>query len=469
MKTTFDVAIIGSGFAGSILAWILAKHGRRVALIDAASHPRFAIGESSTPIADLVLRRLGDKHAIAELVNLSTFGSWQKHHPEISCGKKRGFSYYVHSKGQLFAESDRHEHSLLVAASASDAVADTHWYRSEVDAFLHARAIESGAIDFANQAVVNLTPDDEAFITLSGGQTIRSTYVIDASGQACVMARLLGMTDLAPTLATNTRCTFAHYRGVASWSAATDTDRFPFDSDDAAQHHLIDDGWLWMLRFNNGITSVGRTTTSPRVGPIVPDNYPTIEQMFSRAKMIAPDDGPRVSGRLQRLFQPAVSQTCWMLPTAAATIDPLHSTGIAHALAGVDRTVDLILSGADQPTVMQYAQTVTAEARFLDLLISTAYRSMHEFSRFTTAGMLYFAAAIGCEERYQQGETPSHLFNADDNAFVSAVESSCSELVVDIDPHVIADRIRLSISPWNTAGLLDPTVHNRYAYTATKR
>ncbi len=59
MKKHADVAIIGSGFSGSILAWILAKQGMRVALIDAATHPRFAIGESSTPIADMLLRRLG--------------------------------------------------------------------------------------------------------------------------------------------------------------------------------------------------------------------------------------------------------------------------------------------------------------------------------------------------------------------------------------------------------------------------
>ena len=31
----------------------------------------------------------------------------------------------------------------------------------------------------------------------------------------------------------------------------------PFDPDDAAQHHLLGDSWMWALRFNNGITSLG--------------------------------------------------------------------------------------------------------------------------------------------------------------------------------------------------------------------
>ena len=130
-----DVTIIGSGFAGSILAWILANRGLRVALVDAARHPRFAIGESSTPIADMILRRLGRQYVLPDLESLSAWGSWQASHADITCGRKRGFSYYVHSPGRPYAETAPGERSLLVAASANDDVADTHWYRAEVDAF----------------------------------------------------------------------------------------------------------------------------------------------------------------------------------------------------------------------------------------------------------------------------------------------------------------------------------------------
>ena len=99
-----DVAIIGSGFSGSILAWILASRGRSVALIDVATHPRFAIGESSTPIADLMLRRLGVRYGLESLQTMSSYGLWQRFHPEVACGRKRGFSYYVHQAGKEFTE-----------------------------------------------------------------------------------------------------------------------------------------------------------------------------------------------------------------------------------------------------------------------------------------------------------------------------------------------------------------------------
>ena len=43
----YHVAILGAGIAGSMLAAVLARNGVRVLLVDAATHPRFAVGEST--------------------------------------------------------------------------------------------------------------------------------------------------------------------------------------------------------------------------------------------------------------------------------------------------------------------------------------------------------------------------------------------------------------------------------------
>ena len=59
MKSTCEVAIVGSGFAGSLLARILSVLGYDVVLLERGRHPRFAIGESSTPLANLSLERIG--------------------------------------------------------------------------------------------------------------------------------------------------------------------------------------------------------------------------------------------------------------------------------------------------------------------------------------------------------------------------------------------------------------------------
>ena len=54
----FDVAILGSGMAGSIMAAVLAKQGVRVVLIDSDTHPRFVVGESTIPHTSLLISLL---------------------------------------------------------------------------------------------------------------------------------------------------------------------------------------------------------------------------------------------------------------------------------------------------------------------------------------------------------------------------------------------------------------------------
>ncbi len=320
MNEHHDIAIIGSGFSGSILAWILASQSRSVALIDPVSHPRFAIGESSTPIADLLLRRLGEQYGLAALQQLSTYGSWQTHHPQLACGRKRGFSYYVHDGKNEFCDTPDHQRSLLVAASASNDLADTHWYRRDVDQFLFQQAVESGAKSFAGHSVNRIQPAAVNRLTLSSGQQITADWVIDASGRAGVTASLLNGKDLLDLLATNTGSVFGHYRGVASWreilsGTGGDCDQDPFDTDDAAQHHLYPGGWLWVLRFNNGITSVG--WTSHNRSQHVPQLFPGVRPLLGKAEFIEPLGGPMVVERLQRLFQPRVTPRCLMLPSTA--------------------------------------------------------------------------------------------------------------------------------------------------------
>ena len=57
-----DVAIVGSGFTGSLAALALRRARARVVLIERGRHPRFAIGESSTPLANLLLEELADRY-----------------------------------------------------------------------------------------------------------------------------------------------------------------------------------------------------------------------------------------------------------------------------------------------------------------------------------------------------------------------------------------------------------------------
>jgi len=50
-----DLAILGSGFGGSITALVAKQMGLNPILFERGKHPRFAIGESATPQADIAI------------------------------------------------------------------------------------------------------------------------------------------------------------------------------------------------------------------------------------------------------------------------------------------------------------------------------------------------------------------------------------------------------------------------------
>ena len=70
---TYDVAILGSGMAGGMLGAVLARNGVRVLLIDAGTHPRFAVGESTIPYTSGMTRLIADRYGVPELKPLSAF------------------------------------------------------------------------------------------------------------------------------------------------------------------------------------------------------------------------------------------------------------------------------------------------------------------------------------------------------------------------------------------------------------
>src|SRR5436190_13688648 len=122
MKSDFDIAVVGSGFGGSLLAMIARRLGRSVILLERGRHPRFAIGESSSPLANLLLEQLARRYDLPRLLPLTEYGKWQRTYPDIGCGLKRGFSFYAHETGRPFVPREDRSNELLVAASPCDEV-----------------------------------------------------------------------------------------------------------------------------------------------------------------------------------------------------------------------------------------------------------------------------------------------------------------------------------------------------------
>ena len=131
---------------GSIMAMVARRLGRRVVLLERGRHPRFAIGESSSPLAGILIEQMAERYDLPRLAPLAAYGAWQRQYPQLGCGLKRGFTFFRHDAGRRFRSAPDRSNQLLVAASPCDELADTHWLRSDVDAWLMREAVALGAV-----------------------------------------------------------------------------------------------------------------------------------------------------------------------------------------------------------------------------------------------------------------------------------------------------------------------------------
>ncbi len=497
MKQRFQFGVLGSGFSGSLLAWILARRGHSVVLVDRSPHPRFAIGESSTPLADFLLEQISDRFNLPELRSLSRWGTWQRDLPQLRAGKKRGFSYYSHSRHQPFSESPQHEHSLLVAASANDDTSDTHWMRSDVDGWFCEQAVASGVHSIANFDASVCKPIADGWALIGEVDEVETSLqveqLIDATGNGNILAQALGLRSMDDRLRTQTGAMFGHFRNVGSMTTWLDNNGLstiddPFDGDDAAQHHWIGAGWLWFLRFADGTTSVGlvqpcslwsealseATDRLSAFNKFIGD-YPTISALMSNATLVAPlgpKGTPRMGWmpRISRLWSRAAGQNWLMLPSTAGIIDPLHSTGIAHSLSGVLRAAELLTNPVSEArrneALSQYSVDLGDEVRWIDQLIAHCYAAAtHSFEAFIGATSLYFVAAIQCERQLSATGAMREGFLMARSAKLQRVMHDASLQLDQLRPETSATTLNKwmhqQIEPWNDVGLLDPRLHNR--------
>jgi tetracycline 7-halogenase / FADH2 O2-dependent halogenase len=433
-----EVAIVGSGFAGSLLARILAVQGYDVVLLERGTHPRFAIGESSTPLANLSLERIGIRYGLPDCYRLATHGRWLAHFPELRRGLKRGFTYYRHHPDQPFANRGLDSERLLVAASPHDSLSDTHWVRADIDHHFVREAIAAG-VDYRDR--VNLTTADIApdSVRLSGTRNgapfeLRANFLMDASGPGGFLARQLSIPSGLAQTETRSALVFSHFDGVRLMrEAVPGMPEGPCPDDWAAVHHIIDEGWMYSLRFDDGVTSAGFLLTPRGMASVqssdvrnleanatptstalsssgavdaaslwrkLLERYPTLATAFADATPLMPIAFlPAIQHRLTR----AAGERWALMPHAYAFVDPLFSTGIAWGLRAVERLALAFESAAGNrrvpyPDVLtRYDAALAAEADQIDLVVAGAYEAMAHFDLFAAQAMLYFAAVSFAE------------------------------------------------------------------------
>lgn len=483
-----DVAIVGSGFGGSLTALGLLRRGRRVALVERGRHPRFAIGESSTPLANLLVEELADRYDLPRVRAFSKWGTWQRSRPDVACGLKRGFTFFFHEPRRAFPDDVDRDRQLMVAASPHDEIADTHWYRPDFDRALMEEARAAGAIYLDMTRLDRLRCEGGSTI-LEGereGRPVRiaAGFVIDATGPRGFLHRALRLESRALRWLPATQGLYTHFESVMRWDALRPSSAVtPYPVDDAALHHVFPGGWIWVLRFNNGITSAGAALTDAVAASVraadgaaawdrLLDALPSVADQFRGARATLPFvHAPRLAFRSARVAGPSWA----LLPSAAGVIDPLLSTGFPLTLLGIARLLDLLERTSPGPereaALRAYERTTLRELDATERLVGALYANMHAPSLFKRLSLLYFAAASFSEtvRRLQKPAlAPGFLLN--EHPIFGRELAACADAAAaapEGDARLALEaRIDRAIAPFDAAGLLDRSRRDWYPVLA---
>ena len=326
LPSSCDVLVIGAGPAGSSAAALLHKAGYSVAVVEKQKFPRFVIGESLLP-------RVMDLLTEADL---------------LQAASARG---YTVKQGALFL---RHEERCdFTFAEQFTPGWDHTWQvpREDFDKTL-ADAVEGRGVPFAYEhEVIAADFSGAPVVTVADAsgrkQTVRSRFVIDASGYGRALPRLLDL-DL-PSSSPPRKAVFAHLRGDR---------RKPGPDENRIWIVCLDSGaWVWVIPFSNGLTSFGIVGTPESVA-----RYPENPGECLRA-VIASDANferlrhaefafePRTlsgySCAVKRMHGPGFA----LVGNATEFLDPVFSSGVTLALESANRAAKTLIRQLQGETV----------------------------------------------------------------------------------------------------------------------
>lgn len=315
-----DVVVIGGGPAGCVAASRLAQDGFSVVLLESAKHPRPNVGESLIPQFWRFTDLIGASAAIEAAGFIPKGGGlalWE--------GKLRQlkFSEFGYTRPGLHVERDDFDLILLNQTRAN------------------------GAQVFEETAATKVAGDLEAPIVqyrTKGNELgeIRTAYVVDASGQAAVLAKQLGIREYDPDI--RFMSLWGYYEGGRYLTVEGGV--HPFESRRTVGPATVvstigDWGWVWHIVMREKVS----------VGIVLP---PEKLQEFKavrdtpEAKFQGLVDGSPIVGDLMRgarfqgemfgirdyAYKPVklAVGNCYLAGDAAAFVDPINSAGVVFGM-----------------------------------------------------------------------------------------------------------------------------------------